>query len=296
MADCDPGTPARPPAPPPRALRVGLVQWRSTPGEPSENLGMAIRLVHAAADQGADIVCLPELWASGYATSSLAEDVRAAAEPIPGPRSRHLADLARARRVWLFAGSVPELSAGRLFNTMLVLDRSGNLRHIHRKTRLYPTTGEDRIFAPGDTLSYLSEPELGRIGTMICFEGDFPESGRWMRRQGVSIVVQPNAYEYEAGRYWDLLYPASALVNALWLILPNQCGGPEGETLLGGSRIVSPDGTVLVEAPRASPGQLLPPSVIVRDLVEREEYEEARGFAGLLSSRAELVHSPEESS
>jgi predicted amidohydrolase len=98
-------------------LRVGLAQWRSTPGAPAPNLSTATALIERAAAAGCRLVVLPELWACGYSPATLAVDVRTAAEPLDGPRGQALAQLAARHSLWLASGSVPEADAGRIYNT-----------------------------------------------------------------------------------------------------------------------------------------------------------------------------------
>ena len=114
--------------------------------------------------------------------------------------------------------------------------------------------GEPAVFVPGDTLTVFEDPSLGVVGLVICFDGDFPEVARTMALQGARLVVAPSAYEIEGATAWDVLYPALALTNSQWWIQSNQCGSHHSSTLLGGSRIVAPTGTVVAEASRALPG------------------------------------------
>jgi predicted amidohydrolase len=84
-------------------LRVGLAQWRATPGAPAENLRAASELIERAGRAGCHLVVLPELWACGYAPATLADDAAAAAEPLDGPRGQALAALAGHHSLWLAA-------------------------------------------------------------------------------------------------------------------------------------------------------------------------------------------------
>lgn len=232
-----------------------MAQWLAAPGAPEQNIRVALNMVQQAADRGVELLVLPELWSCGYDPVTLPADARRAAEPRDGQRSERLADAARAAGLWLFAGSVPELGPdGELFNTALVFNPAGELVAWHRKAHLYPPTGETAVFAPGDRLTVFEDPGLGVVGLVICFDGDFPEVARTMALQGARLIVAPSAYEIEAATAWDVLYPALALTNSQWWVQSNQCGSHHSSTLLGGSRIVAPTGTVVAEASRALPG------------------------------------------
>ncbi|MFI7610274.1 carbon-nitrogen hydrolase family protein [Nonomuraea terrae] len=252
-----------------RTARIGIAQWRPEPGRSLSNAATAGRLVAALAARGADLVVLPELWPSGYDARTLAADAGAAAEPLDGPRDRLLRDLAREHRLWLFAGSVPERAEGVLFNTAPVYAPDGERVAAHRKVHLYPTTGEAAVFAAGATATVVATP-WGPVGLSICFDGDHPGYARALRSRGARVVVSISAYETGAARWWDLLYPAQALANGQWWLMANQCGGAGPSGLLGGSRVMAPDGRTVAEAPRATTGTAPAPApeehLLVADL------------------------------
>jgi predicted amidohydrolase len=101
---------------------------------------------------------------------------------------------------------------------------------------------------------------LGRTGLCVCFDGDFPETARSPRAAGAGVVLHPSAYEAAAESWWDTIYPAQALCNGQWWVSANQHGasqhgasqhgGAGGDRMLGGSRVIAPDGRVVVAAPR----------------------------------------------
>lgn len=246
---------------------VGAAQWLAIPGEPAQNMSIALNMIERAATRGIELLVLPELWACGYDPLTLPLDARESAEPLDGPRTTRLADAARAAGLWLVAGSVPELGEhGAIHNTALVFDRSGELVAWHRKAHLYGPTGEREVFEPGDRLTTFEDPGLGVVGLVICFDGDFPEVARTLALRGARLVVAPSAYEIEGATAWDTLYPAAALANSQWWIQANQCGSHHTSTLLGGSRILAPTGTIVAEASRALPGSHLPAELLVHSI------------------------------
>ncbi len=269
----------------PVGLRVACAQWLPAPGRPDENLDSATRWIGEAAAAGADVVVLPEMWACGYDAATLVRDAEAAAEPIPGSRSAVIAGLAARHGLWVFAGSVPERAGGRVYNTAMVFNRSGELIARHRKAHLYQPTGENAIFAAGDRLTSFADGELGRVAVVVCFDGDFPDVGRALAVRGVELVIMPSAYEWEARAYWDRFYPAAALAGGQWWVLANQCGSTPSGTLLGGSKVISPAGEVLAEARRAAPGETPPPELLLCRLEETAQTSQARQFAAVLRDR-----------
>jgi predicted amidohydrolase len=247
-------------------LVVGIAQWLPAPGRPEVNLDIALRNIAKLAGRGAKLIVLPELWPVGLYPVTFHEDLAAGLEPLDGPRTRRLSQAAREYGIWLAAGSVPELAADGVYNTAQLFDPDGRVIAAHRKCHLYAGLGEDRTLLPGTSLTVCDAGELGTVGISICFDGDFPEVARAMRRRGARIVLHPSAYECATEKWWDTLYPANALVNGQWWILANQCGCVGPVTYLGGSCIISPDGAVVAAARRVEEGETPPPALLVAEI------------------------------
>lgn len=231
-------------------VTIGLVQWHAVPGDPVANLTAALTHIDEAARRGAQLVVLPELWASGYDATRLGPIAAAAAERVPGPRSERLAAAARRHGIWLFAGSVPELTGEGTYNTTVVYGPDGTVVGRHRKAHLYRLTAEDEVFRAGDEATVVDTEPFGPVGMATCFDGDHPGYARALRERGARIVVMPAAYEAGAERWWDILHPANALANGQWWVTVNQAGGTGPAAMFGRSRVIAPDGTVVCEAPR----------------------------------------------
>jgi predicted amidohydrolase len=246
-----------------RDLLVGVAQWLASPGQPRENLSVALGMMENAAARGVELVVLPELWSCGYDPESLASDARHDAQPRQGPRTERLAKAARTLGLYLAAGSVPELDDGHVYNTALLFNPRGELVAWHRKAHLYPPTLEPAVFTAGDRLTSFEDPTLGRVGLVVGFDGDFPEVARALALRGVRLVLAPSAYEVEGSPAWDLLHPAVALTNGQWWVQANQAGSHATSTLLGQSRIIAPTGTVVAEASGAVPGRATPAELLV---------------------------------
>jgi predicted amidohydrolase len=263
-------------------LTVGIAQWLPAPGRPRENLDTALSLIGDLARRGCDLVVLPELWPCGYNPASLAQDAAAAAEPLTGDRAAELSACARDLRIWLAAGSVPQRDGSALYNTALLYDRQGRLAAWHRKAHLYSPLAEDKIFGPGDRLTVCRTEELGVVGLSVCFDGDFPETARALRRAGATLVVQPSAYETGAKSWWQTLYPAAALCNGQWWVLANQCGTNPSGTLLGDSQVISPWGEVVARATAARDGETPDRELLVAQVPLRRDVAGAERENGVL--------------
>jgi predicted amidohydrolase len=247
-----------------RDLLVGAAQWLAAPGDPRQNLSVALGMVESAAARGVELLVLPELWSCGYDPETLAHDARADAEGTDGPRAERLAEAAGRHELFLAAGSVPELGQdGRLHDTALVFNPRGQLVARHRKTHLFTPTLEHTVFTAGDHLTTFADPALGLVGLVVGFEGDFPEVARTLALRGAHLVLAPAAYGVESAPAWDLLHPALALTNSQWWVQANQAGSHQTSTLLGASRIVAPTGTVVAQASVAVPGCASPAELLV---------------------------------
>jgi predicted amidohydrolase len=238
---------------------IGIAQWLPACNEPQQNLNDALSFIESLAARGCDLVLLPELWPCGYDPATLASDAATAAESLDGPRGRALSNAAATHGIWLFAGSVPELDKGDLFNTAVVYGPDGRLAASHRKVYLYTPLGEDKVFTAGTEPTVLQVESLGTIGLSTCFDGDHPAYARQLHDRGARIVVEPCAYEVAAETWWDTLYPANALANGQWWLMSNQCGGE----LLGKSKVIAPDGSTVAEAGRVGDGTADPELLVV---------------------------------
>lgn len=231
-------------------VTIGIAQWLPGCNEPDRNLRDALAFVDGLAERGCDLVVLPELWPCGYDPATLARDAECAAEPLEGPRGQRLSDIARVRGIWLFGGTVPERDGDVLYNTAVVYGPDGTLEAAHRKVHLYTPLGEDEVFAAGAEPTVVHVDGIGTVGVSTCFDGDHPAYARRLHDLGARVVVAPSAYEVAAESWWDVLYPANALVNGQWWLMANQCGNE----LLGKSRIIAPDGTITAHASRVGHG------------------------------------------
>lgn len=263
----------------PETATVGIAQWLPVPGETQRNEETARAAVAELAARGADLVVLPEMWRCGYDPSRLAEHSREAAEPLDGPLVTRLRTWARDQSVTLCAGTIPELDGSRVYNTAVLIDADGEVLTAHRKVHLYRPGGEDVAFSAGSSLRVVRTSRLGRVGVLVCFDGDFFESARTLALAGAELVILPAAYETGAERWWDLLYPAQALSNAQWWVMANQCGNNGSIEFLGGSRVIAPDGEIVASLPRTGSGEV---EYLVTEIKLAQRLQTARQEAGVL--------------
>lgn len=232
---------------------AAVVQMASGPRRDA-NLERANELVREAATRGASLVVLPEVFAWRGARS----DEAAHAEPIPGPSTDAMAELARTTGIHLLMGSILERSAGesRTFNTTCLLSPRGELLARYRKIHLFDvdlpgrvTVRESDARAPGDDVVVVATP-LGKLGLSICYDLRFPELYRRQVRAGAELLLVPSAFTFTTGSaHWEVLCRARAIENQCYLLAANQSGtSPHGFADFGGSMIVDPWGVVIARA------------------------------------------------
>lgn len=249
----------------PDNYKIGLIQIKFKAGEVDTNLMEADWLIGCAVKEGAKLVLLPELWAIGYGL----DHPQSFSEPIGGPITGFMCEQAKKHQIFV-AGGYPEKDAeGKCYDSALLINPQGEVILNQRKVHLYTALGEDKVWFPGDSFRVV-KTELGRIGILICYDGDFPESWRALASQGVDMILHPTAYESpcEDFGWWKKIYEANALINAVWCASANLVGDtPKKEShFFGWSRIINPLGEEVSSASYIGPGEEGKSEVHVVDL------------------------------
>ena len=249
----------------PHILTIGLVQ-RSCLSDPHENLRQALTQTEDAARQGANIICLPELFRSEYFCQR--EDVAMfdLAEPVTGPSTKAFAALAKERQVVIILSIFERRTAGIYHNTVVVLDIDGSIAGIYRKMHIPddPSYYEKFYFSPGDKGFIAIQTSQGKIGPLICWDQWYPEAARLTSLQGAEILFYPTAIGWhpaekvEAGSFqreaWQTIQRSHAIANGVFVASVNRVGhetpvdGTGGLEFWGSSFLCDPFGIVLGEA------------------------------------------------
>ncbi len=186
------------------------------------------------------IIVLPELWGTDFAYEKLPELV----EKIP-ELMQSLQELSAEHQVFL-AGTLPEFSNSRYYNTLYLTGPEGNIG-TYRKQRMFSPMEEDAFFTPG-TDPYPIQSSLGPVAGLVCFDLRFPELLRDQAALGANLLVVPAQWPTARVNHWRILLQARAIENQMFVVGTNRCG-TTGDTSFGGhSMIVGPDGTILLEA------------------------------------------------
>lgn len=235
-------------------LRVAAIQAEPVPGDVAGNADAAARLVARAADEGATVAVLPELFLPAYHPPTLHADPRtdvAAAEPgavVDDPRLDALCAAARARRTVAVVGAAVRYAAdGRRTCAALVVDRAGTVHAAYDKLHLWGPE-ENALFVPGATGATVTV-DGWRLALGVCYDGCFPEHGRAAATAGGAHgYLCPSGYVEGSAHRRDLYYAARALDNTMYVAFANAVGGDAPWRFNGGAAVYDPEGRPLGRA------------------------------------------------
>lgn len=260
-------------------MKLALYQGPGVSGEPAANRAIMTRVAGECAGRGCDLVVFPELFASGY---NIGDRTFEAAEPADGPTAEALAAAARAGRITILAG-YPERDGDRVYNAAMLIGPDGALLANARKTHLFGPA-EQRLFSAGAGLT-LTRLGSMRIGILICYDVEFPETVRALALAGAELVAVPTALMRPYERVCDQMVPVRALESQVFVAYANRCGS-EGELeYCGGSAIIAPDGSELA---RAGAGETLLSAEVDPGVLA----DSRSGYPYLADRRPELYRTP----
>jgi len=226
----------------PSRFKVGLVQM-SMSAEPDANLGTAIARIREAAQQGATLICLPELFRTHYIGQREDHALFDLAESVPGPTTETLGKVAKETGVVVIASLFERRAPGLYHNTAAVIDADGTVKGIYRKMHIPddPSYYEKFYFTPGDLGFRAFDTKVGPIGTLVCWDQWYPEGARLTALQGANILLYPTAIGWhpaEKAKYgaqqldaWTTIQRSHAIANGCWVAAVNRVGfeKPVGE-------------------------------------------------------------------
>ncbi len=227
------------------------VQIAVCPNDPVANRAKILMwLEKAKTENNADLVVFPETVTTGFGPNTSPSGLYDIAEEIPGPFTEELGARAKALNMHIVLPVYEKgLDKGVVYNSSVLIDNKGHVAGVYRKTHLFPT---ERQSAGGWSTPGREAPvfktELGVIGMIICYDGDFPELSRCLAVQGAEVIVRPAALlrSYEI---WNLTNRARAYDNHCYVVGVNAIGpDAKGNYYFGHSQIVSPIAHVLALA------------------------------------------------
>lgn len=242
-------------------INIGLIQT-SASKNPRENLYRQMALIREAAEKGAQIVCLQELFNTIYFCVDYKEEYFDWAEPLDGDLVHSLSELAEELGVVIIAPFFEKRAKGVYHNSLVVIDADGRVLGNYRKTHIPDDPGfyEKYYFTPGDEESGFKvfDTRFGKIGTLICWDQWYPEAARITALKGADILFYPTAIgtlategkkeqkEYQDA--WETIQRSHAIANGCFVVSVNRVGKESGSKFWGGSFIAGPFGQILNKA------------------------------------------------
>jgi N-carbamoylputrescine amidase len=242
-------------------VKVGLVQM-SCSGDSKSNMDKAIAGIKASASQGAEIVCLQELFTSLYFCDVDDYANFKLAEPIPGPSTDILSEVAKELGVVIIASLFEKRAQGLYHNTTAVLDADGTYLGKYRKMHIPddPAYFEKFYFTPGDLGYKVFKTKFATIGVLICWDQWYPEAARLTALRGAEILFYPTAIGWatsqdaatneEQYNAWQTIQRSHAVANGVHVVSVNRVGFEQDGAMKfwGGSFVSNPFGSLIVKA------------------------------------------------
>ncbi len=239
-------------------IKVGLVQM-SCSSDKEENLQKAIREIRVAANDGAQIVCLQELFTSLYFCDVEDYDNFELAESIPGPSTNALQPIAKELGVVIIASLFEKRAEGLYHNTTAVIDADGSYLGKYRKMHIPddPAFYEKFYFTPGDLGYKVFDTKVAKIGVLICWDQWYPEASRITALMGAEIMFYPTAIgwatdqdeETNTDQYnaWQIIQRSHAVANGVPVVSVNRVGFEQNGAMKfwGGSFVTNAQGKIL---------------------------------------------------
>ncbi|HQX97569.1 MAG: carbon-nitrogen hydrolase [Chitinophagaceae bacterium] len=242
-------------------VKVGLVQMSCTNNK-EENLAKAIEGVKKAAADGAQIVCLQELFTSLYFCDVEDYENFKLAEPIPGPSTESLQTVAKELGVVIIASLFEKRAQGLYHNTTAVIDADGSYLGKYRKMHIPddPAYYEKFYFTPGDLGYKVFKTKFATIGVLICWDQWYPEASRITALMGAEILFYPTAIGWATAQdeatnteqygAWQTIQRSHSVANGVHVVSVNRVGLEQDGAMKfwGGSFVSNPFGTILYKA------------------------------------------------
>jgi N-carbamoylputrescine amidase len=243
-----------------KTTRVALIQM-SCEASVDANLAKAVARVREAAEAGAKLICLPELFRAQYFCQREDHALFDVAEAIPGPSTAALSEVVREHKIVLVASLFERRAPGLYHNTAAILDHASaekdNIAALYRKMHIPddPLYYEKFYFTPGDLGFQAQKTSAGPIGTLVCWDQWYPEGARVTALKGAETLFFPTAIgwhpsekaEFGERQYdaWQTIQRAHAIANGVYVCAVNRVGHEQGDVEINGALLKGPEGAGL---------------------------------------------------
>ncbi|MBN1302650.1 MAG: carbon-nitrogen hydrolase [Melioribacteraceae bacterium] len=245
--------------------KLGLLQLAFS-SNLEENMKKSVSWVEKAADEGAQVICLPELYRSQYFCQKEDFNLFDLAETVPGPSTEHFQKVAKNNGVVIIVPLFEKRAPGLYHNSAVIIDTDGSILGIYRKMHIPddPAFYEKYYFTPGDLGFKSFKTGFGNIGTLICWDQWYPEGARLTALKGAEVLFYPTAIGWhpsEKEKYgkaqqdsWITIQRSHAIANGVYVASVNRTGfekpveEQDGIIFWGSSFICDPQGVILAKA------------------------------------------------
>jgi len=267
-----------------REVVIGLVQAAVTE-DTTGNLHDTERKVREAAERGARIVCLQELYRTIYFPQYESREYAGYAESVPGESTERFGALARELEIVIIVPLFERDQRGEHFNSAVIIDEDGTVAGVYRKVHIPfdPLFYEKNYFKAGDGGFEVYDTRYGKIGLLICYDQWFPEAARALTLKGAEIIFYPTAIGWIEGHTpgegdwhdaWETVQRGHAIANGVHIAAVNRVGREGRLNFWGGSFISDPFGNIIGKAGRER-GEVL---IVKADLARNKQVQQEWGF------------------
>ncbi len=225
-------------------MKVACLQMDMKLACPEENFLHSAALVEKAMEEKPDVLVLPETWNTGFFPK---ENLESLCDRDGRQVKEVFGALAKKFSVNIVAGSVANVRDGKVYNTAMVFDRTGQCVASYDKTHLFTPMGEDNYFTPGDHRCTFTLDGV-KCGLIICYDVRFPELTRSLTVPGLDMLFVVSQWPKVRTFHLRSLTTARAIENQMFVVCCNSCG-TAGETVYGGnSAVIDPWGETIALA------------------------------------------------
>jgi len=240
-------------------MRLALIQ-QSNSSDLQQNLEKTLASVRQAAAEGAQVICLQELFNTLYFCIDYDESAFAQAESLEGPTLQRLRQEAASLGVVLVVPFFEKRAPGVYHNSAVVYDADGSVAGFYRKMHIPDDPGfcEKYYFTPGDTGYQVAHTAFGKLGMLICWDQWFPEAARLTAMKGAEVLIYPTAIgvlahetpqqQQEFRDAWQTIQRSHGIANGCFVAAINRVGTENGTQFWGGSFVSGPFGEWIAQA------------------------------------------------
>lgn len=250
------------------SVRLAIIQLNCD-SSPELNVERTLVEIEKVADEGAQVICLQELFSTEYFCQTQNHDHFRLAQSIPGPLTDQLGRLAQRLEVVIVSSLFERRTAGLFHNSAVTLDSTGEIAGIYRKMHIPddPFFEEKFYFTPGDLGFQAIPTSVAQLGVCICWDQWFPEAARLTSLAGAQFLIYPTAigwlseekdvYGESQLNAWLTMMRSHAIANGVFVVAINRVGIEDKIEFWGSSFVCDPYGNIIAQAGRNEPENLV---------------------------------------